>query len=209
VIRVALGGQVYAFDPPQRPDPPGLVWREVEGWACDCTGPGAGHPAVDCAGRYRITARVPTYPEHDRERLARERDARTRAEGTHSGVIVGARVLRPDDPGVRLPPKAVTLGRTAHKAGRAPRLTYAKGWGRRKTGTGEGAFEPWPVETVALRIPGVGWACWDRFAAHDGRALSAPSPTAWSAAGAMALWERRWYRVTHTQFGSLVKGVNE
>lgn len=194
MIRVALGGRTYTFDPPQRPDPPGLVWREVAGWACDCAGPSAGHPAVGCAGRYRVTTRVPIYPERDRERLARARECAEQeaTEGERSGVIVSMK-----DVSAPVPPGAERMLRGGRPAG--TRKTYAKAWGRRKTGTGEGAFEPWPVESIAVRIPRIGWACWTRYAAYGGR-----QATAWRAAGAMALWRGKWYRVGHPDFGRMI-----
>ncbi len=208
MVRVAYGGEIYAWLPPARPDPPDLQWRPVEGWACDCVGieHPMSHHAIECPRRYRVRTHVPTYPEHERDRLAAERARRAAkrerdAQGA-SDVREPVRAWTGRDE--ELPSALVRLARKTEASGGGFIITRAVGQGRKRVTIGarpaeEGGgdirqYVPWPLVSVAIRIRGIGWACWTQLQGSD----------TWKASGAMGCRRGVITRLSPTELGKLI-----
>lgn len=193
--------------------------KPVEGWWCPCVGPDAGmnHHAAECARRVRVRTFVPSYPDwrpprakwldnlatalpgrdpddDDTEWLDLDDDA---DELPSAGPIVRCRELTAEDPS---PPSAWRLLVRVEELDPGVRLTYAKGWGRRKmpvpADDGVRHFEPWPVESVVLRSRVVALA-WTR---KDG-------DKSWKAEGGYAVWAGRIWPVRITQAEALIASL--
>lgn len=181
--------------------------KPVEGWWCPCTGPGAdvGHHASECDRRVRVATTVPTVPGWKPPRGAwlDEAGAEPVEDGAESWRARPPIVAcRPVIGGAEMPRAALQLGERLNRAGVLWDATYAKGWGKRLGVPGEDGkrhFEPWPVESVAVRAPRVCAVAWVRAEGEVG----------WKADAAFAVWGGRIYAVSVTDVTKLIESMTE
>lgn len=187
---------------------PAISAKLVEGWWCPCVGPGVdlGHHASECARRVRIASWVPTVPGWT---MPKQRGKVTAgaAAGDDAGALVevGPRppivACRPVGPADPVPPAAARMLRRIELLGRPVRLTYAAGWGKRKQpvagADGKRHFEPWPIESVALRAPRLCAVAWVR----------PKDAQSWTADAAYAVWGGRIWPVGVKAIGDLLASI--
>lgn len=186
-----------------------VVPKRVEGWWCPCTGPGAdvGHHASECDRRVRVATTVPTVPGWKPPRGAwlDEAGAEPVPDGEEGWrprpPIITCRVIPPEARTVQIMPRAaLQLGERLNRAGVAWSATYAKGWGKRLGPVGDDGhrrFEPWPVESVAVRAPQVCAVAWVRLDGASG----------WKVDAAFAVWGARIYAVSVTDVTKLIENM--
>lgn len=127
------------------------------------------------------------------------------AEPSQREPIVACRLAAASE----LPPDAGRWLAALWRLRRPAVATYAKGWATKrfayppgtkdpKTGkTMHWHDDPWPIESVALRAPGLLVACWTRL---EGEAK-------WSPSTRMAVWKGRIYRVSVVEAGRLIASL--